>query len=907
MTKKLWTYILFVVLIVSANKTFATHNRSGEITYTWISGNTYKLRITTYTKASSTAADRCSQTIYISNSVSVLDSLDAPRVNGPFGTCSSTANGAKDGVILISASASNGGIKENIYEAVYTFPGATTYIVYMSDPNRNEGINNITSSVDVAFSLSTTITIYNGGNLVLNNSPTLLNPPIDEACLNRLFIHNPGASDPDGDSLSYSLTSCLGDDAIPLSPGQYFIPPNVSIDPVYGDLIWNVPTQLGEFNFAILITEWRKDANGVYKKVGTTLRDLQVTVNGCNNNPPSITPINDTCVVAGTNLNFTVTANDVDGDLITLTATGMPFTITPAATFPGTVNAAPIASSPFSWTPNCSQVKNTPYLITIKAKDNNSNIPLVDFESFFIRVVAPAPQNLTANQSGASIILNWNPPPICLQTTGNILLKYLIYRADSCKPFIPSPCETGLPSNLGYSLIGSTFGVNSTTFTDNNNGIGLSQGTTYSYIVVAQFADGSLSLASTNVCKDLKTDIPILLNASVDTTDALVGQNFVRWMKPMISAGNLDTIANPGPYEFRLMHHSGFASAPFTQIANVIKSDFYLLNQLSDTTFSHTNINTETTANTYRVDFYANSVFMGSTQVGSTIFLTATPNARRVALSWQVQTPWTNQLYYIYRQNFSNTGYTLIDSTSLLNYTDSNLVNGATYCYKIRSKGQYNNLSIYHPLYNWSQKACATPVDKEPPCKLTVTIGGDCEDNSGTIKWNNPNHSCTDDVVKYYIYYSPNNDSTPIRIDSILTSNDTTYTLNSIATIAGCWSVTAVDSAGNESALSDLNCVDYCPEYELPNIVTFNADQINDIYHPVKNRHIKDVNFRIYDRWGILIFETNDPAIMWDGKSKQLKKPVTDGTYYYTCDVNEMHYYGTVTRKLKGFIQVFIN
>ena len=49
--------ILFLIAFFSV-KSMATHNRSGEITYTHIAGFTYEFTITTYTKSSSIDADR---------------------------------------------------------------------------------------------------------------------------------------------------------------------------------------------------------------------------------------------------------------------------------------------------------------------------------------------------------------------------------------------------------------------------------------------------------------------------------------------------------------------------------------------------------------------------------------------------------------------------------------------------------------------------------------------------------------------------------------------------------------------------------------------------------------------------------------------------------------------------------
>ena len=53
-----------------------------------------------------------------------------------------------------------------------------------------------------------------------------------------------------------------------------------------GTLTWCTPQQQGEYNLAFLIKEWRKKDDGTYFLIGYVLRDLQVDVGTCNNNPP---------------------------------------------------------------------------------------------------------------------------------------------------------------------------------------------------------------------------------------------------------------------------------------------------------------------------------------------------------------------------------------------------------------------------------------------------------------------------------------------------------------------------------------------------------------------------------------------------------------------------------------------
>ena len=67
----------------------------------------------------------------------------------------------------------------------HTFPGPGIYQIVMQDPNRNFGINNIPNSVNVIFSIKSTLIISPeiGGN----SSPQLLNFPIDRAALGSHF------------------------------------------------------------------------------------------------------------------------------------------------------------------------------------------------------------------------------------------------------------------------------------------------------------------------------------------------------------------------------------------------------------------------------------------------------------------------------------------------------------------------------------------------------------------------------------------------------------------------------------------------------------------------------------------------------------------------------------------------
>ena len=104
---------------------------------------------------------------------------------------------------------------------------------------------------------------------------------------------------------------------------------------------------------------------------------------------------------------------------------------------------------------------------------------------------------------------------------------------------------------------------------------------------------------------------------------------------------------------------------------------------------------------------------------------------------------------------------------------------------------------------------------------------------------------------------------------------------------------------------SDVVCVESCAVYELPNTFTPNQDGSNDNFIPRENRFVSSVDFKVFNRWGNLLFSTTDPMLNWDGRSDDGQE-LSEGTYYYTCSVFE----GSIelgiveTDLLSGFIEL---
>ncbi len=68
-----------------------------------------------------------------------------------------------------------------------------------------------------------------------------------------------------------------------------------------------------------------------------------------------------------------------------------------------------------------------------------------------------------------------------------------------------------------------------------------------------------------------------------------------------------------------------------------------------------------------------------------------------------------------------------------------------------------------------------------------------------------------------------------------------------------------------------------------------------------------DNGITIYNRWGNLIFESNDPDILWTGDNKDSGELVSDGVYYYTIEIFEQTLLGVLPRSEAGFIHLFDN
>ncbi len=150
---------------------------------------------------------------------------------------------------------------------------------------------------------------------------------------------------------------------------------------------------------------------------------------------------------------------------------------------------------------------------------------------------------------------------------------------------------------------------------------------------------------------------------------------------------------------------------------------------------------------------------------------------------------------------------------------------------------------------------------------LELDLGADLEVNLGESILIHPSISGTASI---YYNWNSNNDQTlsctNCPVLEVIPTDDATYTLT-ILDDNGCSQSDAINVFVNK---------DY--KIFVPNIFTPNGDGINDRFFIQGQENIKIKSFRIFDRWGSLVYAKNnvpvsDETAGWDGYIKDKKAP----------------------------------
>ena len=857
--KRVAMLVILVTGIVA--RLMATHQRAAEITYRHLGSNSYEFTLTCYTYSQSVAGLQRDSLLMVwgDGSESYVPRLVYQNIGNDYTL--------------------------NVYKSIHNYSSAGTYTVSMEDANRNYGVVNVPNSVSIPMYVETEIVI--NPFMGYNNSVQLTAAPIDQGCVGKLFLHNPAAYDPDGDSLSFRLVHCRGYEG-EFIPGYDYPMSSVSfsMDPVTGELKWDSPVLQGEYNVAFVVEEWR---NGV--KVGSVTRDMQILISSCDNNLPNIDGPDDICVIAGEQVSFAVSASDPDYNQVTLTAAGTPLelSVSPATTVPESA----FGYNPqiqFVWNTECFHVRQLPYQVVFRAKDNATPVSLVNMKNVNIRVIGPKPEGLVTEMQATAVHLEW-------QTyTCQNAEKLRLYRKTGSYNYEPDSCETGI--RAGYVLIAEFADVTTTHYDDNLP----PQGTEYCYRLLAVYHDGAESIVSDEVCVySPNSDQPLMTHVSNDSTNLELGRVIVAWTAPK----EMEEPLPLQPFKYTL-----------TKIGNGGEAVVY---EGNDTVFIDNAVNiNENTSFAYKVKISdANGDEIGTSLAAHPIELTAQPAVNAIVLDWHENVPWAIDSTLVFRKNENS--FSRIATVATMSYSDTHIENCTSYEYYVVTYGHYPINGVVRPIVNYSAvveaNSCKVP---DPPVLEVETDCGELRDNgessmmpSNTLSWTVTN---TENVAGYEIYWHPYLGGADSLIAQIGNPFTHTWTHTDLHRVAGCYSIVAVDDEGRHSTPSNLVCVecDACPLYGLPNVFTPNDDGINEVFEPfpkylptIDDGMISEFKIVVFNRWGNVVFDTTDPYVQWDGKSQQTNLKCSPATYFYVANIKYLTPdCGEWSQRLQGSVSI---
>ncbi|MEM6841122.1 MAG: gliding motility-associated C-terminal domain-containing protein [Bacteroidota bacterium] len=248
-----------------------------------------------------------------------------------------------------------------------------------------------------------------------------------------------------------------------------------------------------------------------------------------------------------------------------------------------------------------------------------------------------------------------------------------------------------------------------------------------------------------------------------------------------------------------------------------------------------------------------------------TIALQATAENLQNNLNWQTE-PGLFDQYDIIRDD------ELLITSVPTNYEDIDVVCKQTYTYQIVAD---DGVGVSR-----SEQISLTAINEATPASLTSLQPG-LRELAVSLTWVE-----TPEAEQYYIYRRQ--DGTLARYDSVTTEElilpyvDTDVEIDQ----EYCYQVSYVDECGNESELSEEVCQRVPAQAQLyfPNAFTPNGDGLNDVF-VYRAALVESVTFEVFNRWGELLFQTNQLEAGWDGTYRGGKAP--EGTYLYQVQVRD--------------------
>ncbi len=185
---------------------------------------------------------------------------------------------------------------------------------------------------------------------------------------------------------------------------------------------------------------------------------------------------------------------------------------------------------------------------------------------------------------------------------------------------------------------------------------------------------------------------------------------------------------------------------------------------------------------------------------------------------------------------------------------------------------------------------CTDTITKLIPVKPKPATAFEYIENVDNITGKLQFRNHTTGAIKYYWDLGNSNASTLFEPE-IKYTIEGDYTIQLVATSAdGC----------NDTATRHYY---YMPGLWLPNAFAPDGDGENDIFRPVTQRNsLKPYQLTIYNRWGQLVFTSNEPEIGWDGTCNS--EPCQVGLYSYFIQYREEKIESAQTISQRGTVML---
>lgn len=590
-------------------------------------------------------------------------------------------------------------LNELTVEHVYSSPSAF-YIVSYREENRNAEVLNMENSVNTPFYIETQIKLdpFFG----INNSPVFTVFPVDIAGQHKIFYHNSGAYDPDGDSLSYKLVTPKQNSNLDVY--EYVLPddprfyenynqgnesqtgtPTFEIDPVSGTLTWDAPDARGEYTVAFIVEEWRNIA-GTWYKLGFVTRDMQIKVEPTDNSVPSISIESPDCLLLNDTLQ--VIATDGDGSEFVISGHQELFDLGGVTPSYAVIEGSIAQPYPFVLTNDTSFLRGSPYDILFKVRDIPDAGPgLVNFDlhSLYLRGVK---MEMSAEQFETEVQISWEEND---SDTVQVWKKVGSYDQEDCLSFDHS--------RVGYQLIAEVPTIQLNYVNDISED---ASGASVCYRINSKYDEGGLGALSDEQCFSVNNNNPVITNISSSSNGIEIIWDFES--QEVVDYQVYRKLGN-GTFEFQaITTNTSYADETVT-----------LPNQYTYRIVARDNIGST----------------IGESESGNLLVDITNLVEGRVKLDWSGNTPWSlhnpdSPEHIIYRgttiDDLQEIDRVNVFENGLSYFDDTNLVNGNSYCYRVLTNGTYGNSEYDGQLDNFTNTSCIQFVFTDVSRKLPQLI-----------------------------------------------------------------------------------------------------------------------------------------------------------------------------------------